>query len=49
MVSFTAQSVDLTSVEYCRVQYFLINILQDMWLVVTSHICLRLFGVLTCA
>ena len=24
--SFTAQSVDLTSVEYCRVKYFLINI-----------------------
>ena len=46
--SFTAWSVDLMSVEYCRVKYFLINILQDMWLVVISHIHLGLFGVLTC-
>ena len=47
--SFTTQSVDLTSVEYCRVKYVLINILQDTWLVVISHFCLSLFWVLTCA
>ena len=29
----------------CRVKYFLINILQDMWLVVISCTCLGLFGV----
>ena len=46
--SFTAQSVDLMSVEYCRVKHFLINILQDTWLVVISRIRLGLFQVLTC-
>ena len=45
---FTAQSVDLMSVEYCRVKYFLINILQDTWFIVISCIHLGLFGVLTC-